>query len=204
MRTRFVGSLVGAGLALLLVGGCGSSSEATDSTSAGAPSSDTVASPAASSDAGSDSANDSTGSDAVPMFCDLLTAEQIGTAIGATVTMTQGPMDLCEFTQEDPRALGGSVGATRVDIGNGGYEGYVTGARLTLTDPVEVSLEGIGEQAFITTGTFAGGENLQGAGGVLVGGTVYTVNLSQGSGLTQEQLVEAGTNLLKLLVTTAG
>ena len=202
MRTRLVGSLVGVSLALLLVGGCGSSSETTDTSTAGA-SSGTASSPAASADADSDSTSDGGESAAGPMFCDLLTADQIGAAIGATVTMTQGPMDLCEFTQEDPRALGGSVGATRVDIGNGGYEGYVTGARLTLTDPVEVSLEGIGEQAFITTGTFAGGENLQGAGGVLVGGTVYTVNLSQGSGLTQEQLVEAGTKLLTLLVTAA-
>lgn len=202
MRTR-TGMLAAGTLALLMVAGCGGSN---DGAGSGASGTTSVASASAadSSASGGTAASGSASSDAVPMFCDFLTAEQIGEAIGATVTISQGPMDLCEFTQEDPRALGGSVGATRVDIGNGGYEGYAAGARLTLTNPVEVPLSGIGDQAFMTTGTFAGGENLQGAGGVLVGGTVFTVNLTQGNGLSQEQLVQAGTNLLKLLVTTAG
>lgn len=141
--------------------------------------------------------------DALPKFCDLLSADQVTAAVGAAVTLTTGPFDACEFKQEDPRAVSGSVGAVEVDTGNGGFEGYRSGITGTLTDPVEHPVEGVGDGAFVTTGTIGGGTSLQAAGGVLVGGLVHTVNLSQASAMTEDALVAIAENLLQLLVDAA-
>ena len=139
----------------------------------------------------------------LPKFCDLLTADQLSEAVGATVTVTTGPFDACEFSQEDPRAVSGSVGAVEVDTGNGGFDAYKTGSTSVLTDAVEQSIDGLGDGAFVTTGSFGGSENLTAAGGVLVGGTVYTVNLAQSVGLSADELVAIGQHLLELLVEAA-
>lgn len=162
-------------------------------------------------DTGNDtSAAESNGADSgdtepaeLPKFCDLLTAEQVTAAVGAAVTLTTGPFDACEFKQDDPRAVSGSVGAVEVDTGNGGFEGYQSGISGTLQNVAEHPVEGLGDGAFVTTGTIGGGESLQTAGGVLVGGTVYTVNLSQASGMAEGDLVAIAEKLLKLLVDVA-
>lgn len=139
----------------------------------------------------------------LPKFCDLLTADQVTAAVGAAVTLTTGPFDACEFKQEDPRALSGSVGAVQVDVGNGGYDAYRSGASGSLTNATEHPVDGIGDDAFVTTGTIGGGESIQTAGGVLVGGTVYTVNLSPGPGMGADELVAIAKELLQLLVDAA-
>ncbi|KRA39007.1 hypothetical protein ASD81_10620 [Nocardioides sp. Root614] len=139
----------------------------------------------------------------LPKFCDLLTPDQVSAAVGAAVTLTTGPFDACEFKQEDPRAVSGSVGSVEVDTGNGGFDGYQSGITGTLTNPVEHPVEGLGDGAFVTTGTFGTGESLQTAGGVLVGGTVHTVNLSQASGMAEGELVAIAEKLLQLLVDAA-
>ncbi|MFC7503925.1 hypothetical protein [Nocardioides sp. GCM10030258] len=139
----------------------------------------------------------------LPKFCDLLTADQVSAAVGAAVNLSTGPFDACEFDQDDPRALSGSVGAVEVDTGNGGYDAYVSGAGGSLEDSAAHPLDGIGEQAFVTTGTFGGGSSLQAAGGALVGGSVYTVNLSQATGMSEAELVAISEKLLTLLVDAA-
>lgn len=139
----------------------------------------------------------------LPKFCDLLTADQVSAAVGAAVNLSTGPFDACEFDQDDPRALSGSVGAVEVDTGNGGYDAYVSGAGGSLEDSAAHPLDGIGEQAFVTTGIFGGGSSLQAAGGALVGGSVYTVNLSQATGMSEAELVAISEKLLTLLVDAA-
>lgn len=137
----------------------------------------------------------------LPKFCELLTAEQVTEAVGAAVTLETAPFDSCEFDQEDPRAVSGSLGVVEVGTDNGGFESYRSGSSASLDDGVDHPVEGVGEEAFVATGTFGGGESLQAAGGALVdGGRVYTVNLTQASGMSEEELVTISENLLELLV----
>jgi hypothetical protein len=160
-------------------------------------------------DPGNSAAGDEDGSDGgseggeLPKFCDLLTADQVSEAVGATVTVAAGPFDACEFSQEDPRAVSGSVGAVEVDTGNGGFDAYKSGSTSVLTDAAEQVIEGLGDDAFVTTGAFGESENLTAAGGVLVGGTVYTVNLAQSVGLSADELVAIAQQLLELMVEVA-
>jgi hypothetical protein len=140
----------------------------------------------------------------LPKFCELLTAGQVTEAVGAAVTLETAPFDSCEFDQEDPRAASGSLGVVEVGTGNGGFEGYRSGASGSLTNGVDHPIEGLGDEAFVATGTFGGGESLQAGGGVLVGdGLVYTVNLAQSTGMTEDELVAISTRLLELLVDVA-
>lgn len=182
-----------------LASGCGDdgqSSDAGDADSAGT----TVGDGGDGGDGGDSGAGAPT---VLPKFCDLLTAERVTAAVGATVTLTTGPFDACEFKQEDPRAISGSLGTAEVDTGNGGYDAYRSGSAAALADPVEHTFDGIGDQAYVTVGTFGGGESLQAAGGALVGGVVYTLNLAQASGMTEDQLVAVGQALLQLMVDAA-
>lgn len=176
-RALFAGLLLVAALAT----GCGDDGDAgDDATSAATPD-------------GEESAG-------LPTFCDLLTAEQVTGAVGAPVTLTAAAFDACEIDQEDPRALSGSLGAVAVDNGNGGYDAYRSGSKASLEGAVEHPIEGVGEQAYVTTGSFAGSESLQAAGGALVDGNVYTVTLVQSQGMTEDALVEVGRKLLELMV----
>jgi len=114
-------------------------------------------------------------------LCSVITAAQISTAIGATVTTEVGPFDACEFSQSDLRALSGSLGTTPLTDGAGGYDSYRSGTTSAMTDSTATDLPGIGEAAFVTLGTIGGGSSLQAAGAAQVGDLLVTVNLSQGS-----------------------
>ncbi|MDQ6526267.1 hypothetical protein RB608_21790 [Nocardioides sp. LHD-245] len=190
------GRLLGSVLVVVLAAGCGDDG----GTSSGpAPAS----SPATGAD-GTEGAGDSGGGDdgdeaVLPVFCDLLSADQISAAAGVTVTTSTGPFDACEFDQEDPRALSGSLGAVDVEAG-GGYEAYQSGSKGAMDEPVRHDLDGIGDAAYVDIGTIAGGENLQVGGGALVGGTVYTLNLAQGTGMSEAELVTVSEKLLRLMV----
>lgn len=135
-----------------------------------------------------------------PRFCEALTADQVGAAIGATVTLEEGPIG-CEFGQEDLRALSGTIGTTPAEDDSAGFfRTYRSGAGSALQDSAVNDVPGIGEAAFVATGLSPGGSNQQGAGAALVGDLLVTVNLSQGTGMTAAEVTEAGTALLQLAV----
>lgn len=136
---------------------------------------------------------------ALPRFCDLLTADQLTEAVGAPVTLETDPFGGCAFAQEDPRALSGTLGATELGEGAGGYETYQSGTRSAMDDPSRHDVPGLGDGAYVDIGTIAGGENLQVAGGVLSGTVIYTVNLAQGAGLGEDELVTISERLLTLM-----
>lgn len=190
MRARIAAVLLVGGLAA----GCGGGSDDAGGDAGGDTDSN--------ASAAGDTAPDATETEA-PAFCDLLDPADVAAAVGAAVTLETGPSGDCEIGQDDPRALSGSVGTVQVDIGNGGYEAYRSGSSASLDGAVEHPLDGIGDEAYVTTGTFAGSENLQAAGGALVGGNVHTVTLVQGVGLSEEELVEISEQLLTLLVEVA-
>lgn len=182
-----------AGLALLLATAAGCGDDDPKPAADGTPAPGTE----------STDSTDSTEPAALPRFCELVTPEEVTAAVGAAVTLEAGPQDSCEFGQEDPRALSGALGAVEVDTGNGGFAAYRSGSSAALDGAVDHPVPGVGDDAFVATGTFAGGENLQGAGAVLVGGTAYTLTLAQGSGLGEEELVAIGERLLRLMADAA-
>ncbi|HNA99864.1 MAG TPA: hypothetical protein PLO27_03635 [Marmoricola sp.] len=189
METRRL-RLMAAGALMLgvLIAGCGSGTEGPKDN------------PAGSSQSVDQGATDnSTSAQDTPKFCDLLTAEQIGTAIGGTVTLNTGPFDACEFKQDDPRALSGSLGSSSLQE-NGGYEAYQAGSRAAMDDPTRTDLPGLGDAAYVDIGTVAGGSNLQVAGGVKVGDIIHTINLAQGNGMSAAQLTEISKKLLQLML----
>ncbi|MBM7517843.1 hypothetical protein [Nocardioides nitrophenolicus] len=190
---RWMGITGGLVLVAVLAAGCndGEGAAASDAT--------TPTTVATATDTAETDAETETDAAALPAFCDLVTADQLAAAVGAAVTTSTGPFDACEFDQEDPRALSGSLGATDVQAG-GGYESYQSGTKGALDSPVRHDLDGIGDAAYLDIGTVAGGENLQVAGGVLVGQVVYTLNLAQGVGLSEDELVATGEKLLRLMV----
>jgi hypothetical protein len=189
---RRMGTIGGLALVAVLAAGCNDSE---DGAAADVPA-PTGAATAADTGTGTEAA-------ALPVFCDLVTADQVTAAVGATVTTSTGPFDACEFDQEDPRALSGSLGATDVQA-NGGYETYRSGTKGVMDTPVRRDLDGLGDAAYVDVGTVAGGENLQVAGGVLVGHVIYTLNLAQGVGLSEDELVATSEKLLHLMVEAAG
>lgn len=191
MKRALVVSLVVLGA---VASGCGDDGDASGSSTA------TTTSQAPSADAGTDTGGDGDGDGALPRFCDLLTPEQVAGAVGAPVTLTTGPFDACEFDQEDPRALSGSLGVVEVGTDNGGFESYRSSASSGLTGGADHPVEVGDGDAFVATGTIGGGESIHAAGGVLTdGGRVLTVNLSQAAGMTADQLVAISTRLLQLL-----
>ncbi len=190
-----------AGLAVLsmVVAGCGGDDDEPDAdpgrgeTSSDAPPGDTGTDESAAPEV------------ELPVFCDLLTPEQVGEALGgAVVQLETGPLDACEFSQSDVYEYSGSLGAVVVDAGNGGFEGFKGGIEETLEDAVVHDIKGLGERAFVTTGAFGGTEHLQAAGGVLADGILFTVNISQIASHSEDEMVAAGEKLLRLMVEAAG
>lgn len=132
--------------------------------------------------------------------CDAITADEVGAIIGASVTAELEPFDDCGYDQEDPRALSVMIGAEDLAKLGGGYETYKAGSGMTLDAPEITDLSGVGDQAYVAVGTFAGGENLQLSGAAEVGGQLITVNLTQAQGLDAATLVGYGKALLELAV----
>lgn len=146
------------------------------------------------SDAGSD------GGDApaeAPNICELLPAEAAGDVAGFAVTAEEGPFDICEYGQEDPRATSFNLGAQLESELGGGAAVYFDGLTAGLTAEDE-STPDVGEQARIVTGEVSGFS--QTAGAALVDGVLYTVNLSPGDELDAAGELALAEALLQAMV----
>ncbi|WP_229052250.1 hypothetical protein [Aeromicrobium sp. Leaf350] len=159
------------------------------------------------SDAGSsDSSSSSDSGDSgdapseAPNVCEIFPAEDASSVSGLTLTAEEGPFDICEYGQEDPRSTSFSLGALLESELGGGAEVYFDGltAGLTLEDE---SAPDIGEQARIVTGEFSGFS--QTAGAALSDGVLYTVNLSPGDELDAAGELALAEELLRALVDAA-
>ncbi len=132
--------------------------------------------------------------------CALIPADALGAIVGAPVTVAPSPGGGCEFSQEDARALSGSVGIVPHSDTNGGFDAALAGSRAVLTDAQDHPLSGIGDRAQLVTGTYAGGTNLQLSGAAQASGTLVNITLVQAGGLTADALVDVGTRMLTLAV----
>ncbi len=135
--------------------------------------------------------------------CGSISADEVGSIVGATFTSKVGPFDACEYSQDDARAVSVAIDAQLLADLGGGYDGFKSGTTATLSDSQTVDLDNVGDQAFISTGTFAGGSNTQLQGAVVVGGQLISVNLTQGSGIEGSVLVDQATKLLTLVASKA-
>ena len=135
--------------------------------------------------------------------CGTISAGEVGTVLGATVTSKVGPFDACEYSQEDARATSAAIDAQSLADLGGGYEAYKSGTSATLTGGDTVDLDGVGDKAFIVTGSLGGGSNTQLQGAVVIGGQLVSVNLTQASGVEASVLVDQATQLLKLVAAKA-
>lgn len=130
-------------------------------------------------------------------ICTVLTEEEVGAIVGATVTVEEQPGGGCAFDQEDPRAP--TLAFATVDAGDdtdGTFNESRVGAFGVLTDPT-VETPPVGAYAAVASGTI-GGDNQQGAGLVQVGTTIVQVTLVQGNGLDGATVRSLTTGALEL------
>ncbi|WP_375383912.1 hypothetical protein [uncultured Microbacterium sp.] len=166
MRRLIVIAVLSGGLFL---SGCAAAGEAPGADDS-APSAE--AAPPAATDEVADAAEATAPED----VCTLVTAEEIGAALGAPVTIKTGPSGDCEFSQEDPRATSGMVGV--IAGAGGGYDAYVEGIKGSILQPQIVEPPAIGSRALIGVGGSPYSETtLQAAGVAEAGGLLATVNL---------------------------
>lgn len=171
---------------LLVTGACGSDDEPQRSTDS-------------STTAGSSQEPDAT---SVPEdVCTLVTATELSTALGRTVTTKTGPTGDCEFTEEDPRGLSGNVGVVGSADVNGGYPGYLSGVSGSMTDVVKKEVTGLGDAATVYTGLspMGSGENLMGGGVVDRGDVLLQVTLVQAQKIPAGELEAMAEAALRVL-----
>lgn len=119
--------------------------------------------------------------------------------LGGEITGSAIPGGGCSFNQKSPDP----PAATIYDVAFADMSGGMDGAKANATSAVEgepVDLTGIGDAAFVVTGTSFGGTDLQGAGAVRVGDRLINVQLAQSNGLSRAKVRALVVNLLKLAV----
>ncbi|GAA1747674.1 hypothetical protein [Aeromicrobium alkaliterrae] len=152
---------------------------------------------------GGDSSSEASEDDApaeAPNVCEIFPAADAGAVSGLTLTAEEGPFDICEYGQEDPRATSFSLGAQLESELGGGAEVYLDALSSGITVEDE-SAPDVGEQARIVTGELQGFS--QTAGAALSGGVLYTVNLTPGSDLDAAAELALAEELLRALVDAA-
>lgn len=135
-------------------------------------------------------------------ICADLAPTDVGAVLGGDASGSALPGSGCAFNRTDPR----SPAATFVEIEFSTSPGGMDGARTTATSSVEgdpVDIAGIGDAAFVVTGTAFGGSELQGAGAVRIGDRLIQVTLTQSEGLGRAKVKALVLNLLRLAVAQA-
>lgn len=152
-------------------------------------------------DAGSSSEGDTGGEESGGEqvdVCGELTEEEVGAALGGTVTVMQVPGGGCSFNQEDPRAPSVVLNLSELVDGAGGFEGSKAGIAGVVEGEVE-DVSGVGDGAFVVVGPVLGGSVTQGAGAVLLGATVVQVTLLQGQDLAEDEVKEVTVAVIELI-----
>lgn len=121
--------------------------------------------------------------------CATVTAEQMGEALGTDgLVVSQIPGGGCDFSDEDdPRQPSVSLAEVPVDEANGGFAGFSSGVAGALGGEAE-TLDGVGDEAFVVTGTVGGGSSVTGGGGVRRGDVAVQVTLLQSDGLPADDV----------------
>ena len=136
--------------------------------------------------------------------CGSVTVEEISTAMGTTgLTVEEVPGGGCNFADaDDPRQPSVVLNQVPVDDANGGFEGLQAGVTATIAGESE-DLTGVGDQAFVVTGTLGGGSAVNGAGAVRLGDVGVQVTLLQSGELTDGDVRQRVTDVLTLVASKA-
>jgi len=150
-----------------------------------------------------DSEGDDTPATAGGGICGDLSAGEVGAVLGGTVKGAALPGGGCSFTQTSAKA----PFATFVEKSLAKTPGGMDGAKTEATSSVEgepQDLPGIGDAAFVVTGTAFGEPAVQGAGAVRVGNRIINVNLTQNTAMSAAAVKAMTIKLLKLAASQAG
>lgn len=121
-------------------------------------------------------------------ICSAVTAEQVGEALETEGLVADVlPGFGCGFSSDDPRLPSVTLAEVPVGGGNGGFEGFRGGVALGLGGEPE-TVDGVGDEAFVVTGTVGGGSSVTGSGGVRLGEVAVQVTLLQSSGLSADDV----------------
>ncbi|RNL65053.1 hypothetical protein EFK50_03505 [Nocardioides marmoriginsengisoli] len=135
-------------------------------------------------------------------ICADLDAGEVAAILGGAVTGSAMPPKGCAFNRKNPSAPAASFAETSFAGTPGGMDGAKTGATSSVEgEPVD--LTGIGDAAFVVTGTAFGGTDLQGAGAVRVGDRLVNVTVAQSAGLPRAKVRALVVSLLTLAARSA-
>ena len=208
-----------AGAAALTLSGCGASSgptaddlPTTASTTTGSPATASTTTGPGGASTGStpspvstptqtegdgDAEGDDTPATAGGGICSDLSSEEVAAVLAGAVTGSALPGGGCGFARSSAKA----PGATFVERSLSKTPGGMEGAKSEATSSVEGEprdLRGIGDAAFVVTGTAFGEPAVQGAGAVRVGNRVIIVNLTQNVGMRAAAVEAMTIKLLRL------
>lgn len=150
-----------------------------------------------------DGEDDDTPATAGGGICSDLEAADVGEILGGSTRGAALPGGGCVFTLT--AAKGPS--STFVEKSVAKTPGGMAGAKTEATSSVEgepQDLTGIGDAAFVVTGTAFGEPAVQGAGAVRVGTRIISVNLNQNTGMSAAAVKAMTIRLLKLAAARAG
>lgn len=145
-----------------------------------------------------DAEPDAEPADAVDV-CATLTPEQVGAALGGTVTAEEIPGGGCNFSNtDDPRAPSAAINVSPVNDFAGGFEGTRQGITSVVDGEVQ-DLPDVGDGAFFVIGSALGGTSNSGAGAVLLGDQVVQLTLLQSQELPEPEVTQMTIDVLTLV-----
>ena len=131
--------------------------------------------------------------------CTVLTAEQVGAALGGTVTAEEIPGGGCNFSNaDDPRSPSAAFNQSTVDDVAGGFEGTRQGVTSIVEGEVQ-DLPDVGDDAFFVVGPALGSTSITGSGAVLLGDQVVQLTLLQSQELTEPEVGQLTIDVLTLV-----
>lgn len=149
-----------------------------------------------------DSEGDDTPATAGGGICSDLEPADVGRILGGSSEGAALPGGGCGFTLTAAKG----PAATFIEKSLAKTPGGMEGAKTEATSAVEgdpVDLTGIGDAAFVVTGTAFGGPDIQGAGAVRVGNRIVNITLIQNTGLSRAEVKAKVVKLLKLAAAQA-
>lgn len=150
-----------------------------------------------------DSEGDDTPATAGGGICSDLEPADVGRILGGASEGAALPGGGCGFTLTAAKGPAATFIEKSVAKTPGGMAGAKTEATSAVEgDPVDVT--GVGDAAFVVTGTAFGGSDIQGAGAVRVGNRIINITLAQNTGLSRAEVKAMVIKLLKLAATQAG
>jgi hypothetical protein len=121
----------------------------------------------------------------------------IAEILGAPVTREEIPGGGCSFSSEDVRAPSLSLASSAYDQSTGGFDAATSGVSAVIGGSAGGPVSGIGDEAYVKTGT-TGGENQQAGGVVHAGDTLVQATLIQAKGLPAEKVKAYVVDALRL------